>query len=190
MASTVADFIVGENGDLIGFPSNAIVEYPPIYPTDMASKAYVDASFPDGGDPGGSSERGFLNFSTVGTPLYGSTGADAVEYTVNRVGNMVTLNLHAFDTYTTAAGSILVASGLPKEFWPLPIGYVSDDSVATGCIHMSQIGTVPGVSYETAQIGVGSDGLIRIKTHYRFGAGGRCQWLGATFSYLNTNIAV
>jgi len=189
-SSIVADFVVNDDGDLIGYPRHTIIDFPPVFPTDIASKGYVDASFPDGGSTGGSYYRGMLNFSTIDTPLYGATGADSVEFTVNRVGNMVTLNMSSLNTHTTAAGYTLVASGLPKEYWPLPYGYVLDDSVATGCVVLSQLGTVPGVTSETSNFGVGSNGIIRITTIHAFGIGGACQWYGGALTYLTTNVAV
>ncbi|MDR3540906.1 MAG: hypothetical protein P4L69_08100 [Desulfosporosinus sp.] len=171
----VADFIVNQDGDRVGIQSNSLVSFPPVDPSDIVSKQYVDVSFLAVHSTG-SSYVGTLDFSAnPASALYGNTDVAAIPFTVNRVGNMVNIWIQGFDVEETISGTA-IGSGLPKEFWPLPVGTTINDSVVTTPVYSA---TIPG---HLCMLGVGSDGLVRV-TGDNFG------FQTTSFSYLTTNVA-
>ena len=177
-SSVEADFVVGEDGDVLGFPTHAYVEFPPKYPTDIASKSYVDASFP-GGLTGGSVYVGMLNFSTIGTPLYEAADVDKILLLVNRVGNMATITIGSCGVGECLyGGDTLIASGLPKEYWPI--------SIVDKLIYISTVTTASGDIKEMAGVSIGINGLITIKLTSAIVPLGAFNMTTSCFSYLTS----
>jgi hypothetical protein len=192
---STADFVVnGQRGRPGGGGDNPIcfatdtmrVAYPPTRPADIASKIYVDSSFPSGeGFPYcGEYQNGTLNFSTPNTPLYNATGANAVRFEVNRVGIAVTLQIPAFSTTATAVGNLLIGSGLPSQFWPVPVFLGDSGAVITNPFFILTVGSTGN---NDGYIGIGSDGNIYIGTTDvggSWGIGDTCAWNAGGLSYL------
>jgi len=163
MASTIdADYLFNITGESTEIP-NQVLTFPPIYPTDMASKKYVDSTFLNG-DNTGSLYAGTIDFtSTADTPLYQAAfPADAVAIRVNRIGNLVYLRVNALSTTTmTRNGTELIGVGLPQEFWPAPALPRDNGSIYTTPMFITH-GATPADGEGVGYLGVGSDGKIRI----------------------------
>lgn len=182
MAVLQSDFILNSIDPDIIVPDNIAVHFPPIFPSDVASKQYVDVSYPTGKTRGyGAIYKGVLNFSVPNTPLYNAVGADSVAFSVNRIGTIVNLNIDGLNTTTTAAGTQLVATGLPEEYWPSP-SLTTDTSgmVTTNSFYISLIGAV----WDIGSVGVGSDGIITITPNrYQWALAEACAWPAGTLCY-------
>ena len=168
----VADFITNDDGDQINIqpPSNIHIDFPPVLPTDMVDKAYVDVSFP-GGHSGGSVYTGVLSYNTPGTPLYNVVVGFPSDFTVNRVGNMVTIcSTGVFGCgVLSCSGNELIGTGtpspIPQEYWPAPAstGASVDECVAVNLVQVESP-TALGFVMEAASVGIKCDGTIKIRT--------------------------